>query len=640
MKRFIQFNDKKIDSFLFMQLSDLAKTLTKQSEWEVEFGFQSYVDFPARKLYVSYFWDNRPETEKLHGLKTDVCLRAIGTLYYTDIDAVTAFIQKANRLSMPSFAKQLLMLAEDLRLEELCKKERPGTKKWFNTRRDVYRRYFQSQAQANLTKSVYTDALFAVLYLLLTSASPLEDVPFIHERIDPMIPWIRQTIGHLFDASSTKDIARIVLLLTEALEDVLEHDMLNTYFYLPQHAYNQEEAHMTLADLKRSSCLNNCDVLDKQKSGDEDIHDQELPTWHRETSDMTKSFLQFELEQGSRTHLLGKGGRPGEDGDQALGMVQGSAQKSSRNEYTRPISLERKQDVRQSGGGEAYGKENRHAEAIFLTPHSPSVQEQAEYEKKKLEIIAYQKKLKKMIEKTLEHKQALPRTDLHFGRLHKKLLRLWTDEQPRLFYKKRTPSPELDAVFTLLVDCSASMYDKMEETKRGIILFHESLKSVRVFHEVVGFWEDSNEAMETKQPNYFQTVISFSESLKKQTGPEILQLEPQEDNRDGFAIRLMTEQLLRRTEKQKCLLVFSDGEPAAYHYEQNGIIDTHEAVLEARKRGIEVLNVFLANGEITEEQQRTIQNIYGKHCIIVSNVEQLPDILFPLLKKLLHKSLV
>ena len=80
---------------------------------------------------------------------------------------------------------------------------------------------------------------------------------------------------------------------------------------------------------------------------------------------------------------------------------------------------------------------------------------------------------------------------MQFGRLDKKFIRFFTDEQPRLFYKKQNDSKEIDAVFSLLVDCSASMQDKMEETKRGIILFHEALKSVKVPHEVTGFWEDA-----------------------------------------------------------------------------------------------------------------------------------------------------
>lgn len=92
----------------------------------------------------------------------------------------------------------------------------------------------------------------------------------------------------------------------------------------------------------------------------------------------------------------------------------------------------------------------------------------------------------------------MPRTDLHAGRLNNKLLRYFTERNPRLFYKKQEPSSEIDAVFTLLVDCSASMFDKMDETKRGIVLFHEALKSVAVPHQIVGFGR--TQMMQPKKP--------------------------------------------------------------------------------------------------------------------------------------------
>ncbi|WP_044748481.1 vWA domain-containing protein [Bacillus alveayuensis] len=640
MHRFIQFNDKKIDSFLFMQLSDLAKTLAKNEEWEVEFGYQSYVDFVERKLLVSHFWDNRPLEDKVNGMKSDVFLRAIGSLYNTDFKEVVRFIERAKTTSIPSFSKQLFMLAEDIRLEEICKKERPGTKKAFSIRRKVYRHYFKSQLNVNLVKAVHTDALFNTIYLLLTADSPLEEVLPINEKIDLATPFIRNTLTKCFETKSTKEVADVVLELMDVLAEILDKDMLNTYFHLPENVYEREDEHsLTVDDLKRKDPLKNRDVLDKKKDGDEDIHDDRLPTWHRETSDMTKSFLQFDLEQASQTDLLGEGVREGEAGDQALAIVQGSAQKSTRKDYSKLEAYEQKRDIREGNSTNDYGKENKYAYPVFVSPDPPSAFHVAQYEKNKMVIAPYQKKLKQMIEKTLEHKKTLPRSDLHFGRLSKKLLRLLTDENPRLFYKKHQPSMQIDAVFSLLVDCSASMYDKMEQTKLGITLFHEALKSVSVPHQIVGFWEDTNEATETKQPNYFQTVISFEHSLKKASGPEIMQLEPEEDNRDGFAIRVITEQMLKRTEKQKFLLIFSDGEPAAFGYEQNGIVDTHEAVIEARKLGIEVINVFLANGEIDEGQKKTIQNIYGKYSILVPDIAELPDVLFPLLKKLLYKSL-
>ena len=172
------------------------------------------------------------------------------------------------------------------------------------------------------------------------------------------------------------------------------------------------------------------------------------------------------------------------------------------------------------------------------------------------------------------------------------------------------------------------MYDKMEQTKLGITLFHEALKSVNVAHEVIGFWEDTNDATKEKQPNYFKPVIEFSTSLRNLSGPEIMQLQPEEDNRDGYAIRLMTDRLMTRFENQKFLLVFSDGEPAAFGYEQNGIVDTHEAVLQARKKGIDVINIFLSNSEIEESQKKILHDIYGNFSILVSNIEELPNVLF------------
>jgi nitric oxide reductase activation protein len=272
-------------------------------------------------------------------------------------------------------------------------------------------------------------------------------------------------------------------------------------------------------------------------------------------------------------------------------------------------------------------------------PDRPSNEEILNYSELKSSIMPYSKKLKTIIQKTLEHKKTLPRSDLPFGRLNKKLIRLITDENPRLFYKKGNPSPEINAAFTLLVDCSASMSDKMDQTKLGIILFHEALKALLIEHEIIGFYEDANHATDKRQPNYFKKVIDFTSSRRAGSGPEILQLEAEEDNRDGFAIRLASARLWQRLEKQKFLLVFSDGEPAAYDYEQNGIIDTHEAVLEARKKGIEVINVFLANRQLEEHEQKNIENIYGRFSVIVENIDELPNMLFPLLRKLLLKSL-
>ncbi|MED1201555.1 vWA domain-containing protein [Heyndrickxia acidicola] len=638
MERFIQFNDDKIDSMLLMELEDLAKTLTRDKEYEVRFSVHSYLDKKEKNIYISHFWNHRPEEIMRAGLKSDVFLRAIGNFGYSDTEESKRYLHQIEKTHLKRFAKQLFMMMEDARVEELSKKERPGIKKSFSIRRTVYRNYFASQRNTNLVKSIHTDALFNTIYLMLFSESPLEEVPSILPSVDMAMPYIKSQVYKYYDAKSTNSIAKICLELVEVLSDIISPDMLNEYFHFPDLTAEDKENGLDFDDLKRKDPLQNKDVSSKEKSGEEEIFEEEMRTWHRETSDMSKSFLQFDLDQGTQTDLLGEGVREGEAGDQALAIVQGSMQKTAKNDYSKMEAQKQKKDDTGTDRTE-YGKENKYAVSIQLKPASPLADEIKKYSLYRSEIEALQRKLTKLIEKTLEHKRNAPRTNIQFGRLNKRLIPFFTEENPRLFHKKQEPSKEINAVFSLLVDCSASMYDKMDETKRGITLFHESLKSVKVAHEVVGFWEDTSEATKVRQPNYFKTVIDFHSSLKKQTGPEILQLEPEEDNRDGFAIRHMAERLKARQETQKFLLVFSDGEPAAFGYNQNGIVDTHEAVLEARKNGIEVINIFLSNSHIEESQRNTLKNIYGHFSMLVPEIEELPEILFPLLKRLLYRSI-
>ncbi|WP_064093227.1 vWA domain-containing protein [Rossellomorea aquimaris] len=640
MQRFIQFNDETIDSFLFMEMSDLAKTLTRNGAMTVKYGPFSYLDVKEETVFISHFWDHRKREEEVNGLKSDVFLRTIGNLKETNSDEIVKYIDKVKNTSVPRFAKQLFVIGEDLRLEEICKKKRPGTKKSFAIRRELYRQHFQAQLNVNLTKSVFTDSLFNSIFLLLNAQSPLEEPVSINEEIDLAMPYIKGQISRFYETKTTEDVSIVCMGIVEVVDEIVKRDMLNEYFHLPEDVYGKADSPVdSFEDLKRKDPLANQDVLEEESTGEEEVMDEEFRTWHRETSDKGESFLQFDLDQGSQSDLMGEGVREGDDGDQALAMVQGSAKETEQEQYQNVKAEEQEHDDRKGGGESEYGRDNRFAVPHIISPTVPTAEEKKSYQSNKLLIAPYQKKLQKMIEKTLEHKRIQPRSDLHFGRLNKKLLRFITDDNPRLFYKKQNPSSEIDAVFSLLVDCSGSMFDKMDQTKLGITLFHESLKSVRVPHEVVGFWEDTNKATKTIQPNYLNPVLDFYSSLIPSSGSEIMQLQPEEDNRDGFAIRLMVERILKRNEKQKFLLVFSDGEPAAMDYEQNGIVDTHEAVLDARKQGIEVINVFLANGEIDEGQRKTIQNIYGNYSILVSDVEELPEVLFPLLRKLLYKSI-
>lgn len=239
------------------------------------------------------------------------------------------------------------------------------------------------------------------------------------------------------------------------------------------------------------------------------------------------------------------------------------------------------------------------------------------------------------MKKRMEQKKIDRRTNLSKGRLSTQMTSIWTEERPKPFYKKNAPSTQLNAVFGLLVDGSASMQDKMEETQKAVLLFHDVLRELKIVHEIVLHYEDAFEASETKQPNTFEWVHRLEDG-QKDSGLSILSMEAHEDNRDGFAIRWIGKRLEARPENHKFLLVFSDGEPSAFGYAQNGIMDTAEAVLEVERKKISILHLFLNDEEATEEQIELFHLIFGKKTATAASLEKFSDETLRLLRKMLH----
>jgi nitric oxide reductase activation protein len=513
----------------------------------------------------------------------------------------------------------------------------------FKLRKETFQVHYNREFRKHIQQKRELDALFC--HIILLANKRFVAVP---SETQQLYQQLRPILTTLTTAQSTRDIAQIVLQMAEITKQYTElPDMKTAYRSFsdkPKPTDTSEES-QDFNDLTR----NNETKTKKSITKDEDKDDKEDDTekeshssWHDETSDPQDSFLHMDLDQGTNTDLLGEGAREAESGDAVFGSVQTSAQTTSNNDFDPQNEHEAETDSNQSGSDAKnhypYGEVNKNVTEHHIPAKPANAEETAIYESYQEEIAPFVTQLKQNFLKTMEHKRTSPREDLHFGRLGKKLTRLATDKNPRIFRKKTESQHELDTTFTLLVDCSASMFNKIEETQKGIVLFHETLKALRIPHSVVGFWEDAADASTEDQPNYFHEVISYRNSLH-QTGASIIQLEPQEDNRDGYSIRRMGEEILKRPEQQKILLVFSDGEPAAFDYETHGVLDTHEAVTKTRKLGIETIGMFIANGEVTEEEEKLMQNIYGPQNVVVPSAAELVDYLMPVLRKLLFKAI-
>ncbi|MBC3048662.1 hypothetical protein H7908_02420 [Staphylococcus capitis] len=625
--RFIKFNDEQLDAKLVMMLQDLARLLLKDEQTQVKIQkFPFYNPF-SNTLITSWFWSHRPHHIEQAGLKTDVLLAAYG-YQHMDIDIVNHVLHNDD-FHHTKFFHQLFKLLEDVRILELIRKERPSTAKYIDLRLDTRLAFTDSQINVYKTKTVFTDLLFLNLERAFLSQN-FYDVPSIHPTFDDVLVNMYQYLPNIFQNKTSEDNMYLAERIMYQVDDLLKEDMLNEYYYLPLKLYEDIQA-TAFEDLKRTDA-SNTDGNDKHQS-EEDVETAEAETKTADSETKGGAYLEMELHEGENSEVIADNdtAREGDSTDDMTDMMTKKG-KGSQNTLDHD-------EGGFIGQNQAFALEgiNKNVKVEWKVPNIQP-QHILDYQHSKNDVQFEIKDLIQIIKKTINREHQDERHNLTKGRLQKDLINWFIDDQYKLFYKKQDLSKTFDATFTLLVDASASMHDKMDETIKGVVLFHETLKSLNIKHEILAFNEDAFEADDREQPNIIDEIINYNYSIFEKEGPRIMSLEPQDDNRDGVAIRIASERLLQRSHQQCFLIVFSDGEPSAFNYSQDGIIDTYEAVETARKFGIEVFNVFLSQEAITEDIEQTIHNIYGQFSIFVEGVEHLPNLLSPLLKKLLLKS--
>ena len=99
-------------------------------------------------------------------------------------------------------------------------------------------------------------------------------------------------------------------------------------------------------------------------------------------------------------------------------------------------------------------------------------------------------------------------------------------------------------------------------------------------------------------------------------------------NRDGAALYYVGEQLKKRPELNKMLIIISDGQPADYdYYGEAAEKDTHDAKARLTKAGIMVFAAAIG------DDKDNIERIYGDGFMDVTNLDALPEILTKLVVK-------
>jgi len=623
VNRFIQFNNETINTRRMIQLEHLAQALSRAP----------YLTLTTRKLMeyrpkegaisISHFWKHREKDIEQKGQLSDLYLLTAGFWRHFDLSAWNRYKKEVKQFRTQEFALQLAIIAEEFRLSNLIRRERSGTKQAFVVREEVYSTYHEQQSIVNLQKGFIADSLFSFLYISLYKGTlsnlEINDYPAFFLRILPK--W-----QFMYDSTSTSQSCNICLEILYALEEDVTKDLTHTFTSI--HENLQEPV---FPDKNK----NKVEQFGTSEAQDSESIKEMFSTWHRESEKQKGPHMEFELTKGNKGKTDSSRVEEGDESNDIHSEGSGtSAANKKNNQSGHPEDKILKMNTKQSG--ERFG--NEHLNVTY-------VEQKIELKKNKdikenivlirAEQRPFVKAFTKEIKKRIEQKHESKRTNLSKGRLSPKLTSLVTEQRPKPFYKKNNPSPPLDAVFGLLVDSSASMLDKMEDTSKAVLLFHDVLRDLGIPHDIVSYYEDAYEATAHEQPNKFLFCHQMKDNLLDD-GQAILSMEAHEDNRDGLAIRWMAERLGKRSEKHKFILLFSDGEPSAYGYAANGIIDTAEAVIEVEKKGIHLLHLFLSAVEPVDEQLKLFQMIFGSKTASARNVNEFTTQTLRLLRKMLY----
>lgn len=235
-------------------------------------------------------------------------------------------------------------------------------------------------------------------------------------------------------------------------------------------------------------------------------------------------------------------------------------------------------------------------------------------EKAEASILGQGKKLRRDIEQILRNKEAMNLRNQKRGVIDPSNLYKVGMRDHNIFMQKGSRNDTEYAAF-LLWDASGSMGErikgvtKKESSSRAVAIAEEGLKGIVPF-KIMQYTTSWQNVTHTVVKDFDQTdkTGNFAWTRNRSTWS-------MGGNRDGLAIRHASEELLKRAEKGKLLIIFSDGMPSAYRTDEEAKTDVQEAVKEARNAGIHVVTVLFGSEEQIDHLKDDFKYMYDRNII-------------------------
>lgn len=314
-----------------------------------------------------------------------------------------------------------------------------------------------------------------------------------------------------------------------------------------------------------------------------------------------------------------------EQNERAAADIERLLDRMAEKEACEQLENERLQELNEAAQNISYG--NIHEGVSVRINRITSVNEDLveQYDSIAAPLVTISRQLQKSITKQLqEQRRGGKLTGLVMGRRLDAHALCRNDG--KVFYKNSLPNEIPELAVGLLLDESGSMGwgDRCTYARAAAIILHDFCESLEIPVMVYGHSTGYRAGGDTVELYSYAEFEGFDRDDKYR----LMDIGARESNRDGAALRFVAEQLAKRPEAVKMLILVSDGQPADCGYGGSAAEEDLRGIQrEYRRKGI--LFVAAAIGD----DKPAIERIYGDSFLDISDLNQLPTKLTAVVKR-------
>lgn len=240
-------------------------------------------------------------------------------------------------------------------------------------------------------------------------------------------------------------------------------------------------------------------------------------------------------------------------------------------------------------------------------------------------VVAAAKPLRAVIKKLFSENQEDEITGLKAGSLNTRALYRFKDKDLSIFKERKLPTI-VDAVYYICWDGSGSMCgSKQQQSAYACAVIEEAVRGLYPM-KIINF--------STHGSVVHYVVKEFDDRSKKNAAYSFgAQRSFSGGNKDGYSIRQCTEELIKRKEQNKFLIVLSDGAPSDYSSHREAVGDVQSAVAFARQNKIDVTSIFFGSQHERDSQIELYNEMYGAGHIISCEPSEIVNHMVQIVKK-------